>query len=208
MSAPSSSGRWPSGEAKVLSTTRIGRSPRAPRCACEPRGNGGDVDHAQVRVGRRLEPHDPGRVVQDAVESRLLVAGHGHVRRFDAHLAPHSLEIAECAAVDVVDAHDPLARSGKGGDGLGRCRSRRERQAEAGTLERRDRLLQPGTGRIAGAGVLPATARTADSILGECRGLVDGWRDGAGRRIGLGTGVHGERRPAASRARDRLLIFG
>jgi hypothetical protein len=193
MSAPSSSGRWPSGEAKVLSTTRMGRSPRAPRWSARRSRDGGDVDHLQVRVGRRLEPDQPRALVERLVEGRAGIGRQVVIARLDARLAHDPLEVAIGAAVDVVGADDALAGQGQRGDYLGGGRAAGEGQSVARALERRDRSLEPRSRGVARARVLPPAARPADGLLGVGRRLVDRRRDGAGQLVGRHAGVDGER---------------
>ena len=104
MSAPSSSGRWRYGVAKVLSTTTT-----AP-AACAASATARDVDDAQQRVRRRLEPDEPRALVdrlgdrRPSVDELEVVA----LRRVDL------VEEAVGAAVDVVHRDNVVARERRG----------------------------------------------------------------------------------------------
>ena len=106
MSAPSSSGCWSSGVAKVLSTTT--RAPASWPAADEAL----DVGDLEGRVGRRLDPED-GRVV----ERRDHRVGVGDVdeRRLDPATGLEVAELADAAEVGVPRRDDQrvLARRGR-----------------------------------------------------------------------------------------------
>ena len=60
MSAPRVSGRWMAGDANVLSTTIERLAPAGRGALADDRDGGRDVDELEVRVGRALEPDQPG----------------------------------------------------------------------------------------------------------------------------------------------------
>ena len=152
-----------------------------------------DVDDAQVRIGRRLQPDDARRRVEDVVQHCGLVTGECDVLGRNAHFVQHALEVTERSAVHVVDAHDRLSRFGQARDDLSGRGAGREGEAVWRALQRCDRRLESGARRIASACVLPASARPSDTLLGERCGLVDRWRDSPGQLVGSSARVDGDR---------------
>ena len=116
MSAPSSSGRWSAGDAKVLSTTTSGGA--WPACAARSRmvaADARDVGDLEQRVRRRLEPHE-ARPGGQALPQGVLARREVDVARRPAARGPvHALEVAVRAAVDVVADDDLVARRRRAG---------------------------------------------------------------------------------------------
>ena len=151
-----------------------------------------DVHQLEMRIGRALEPDQPGPLRQRLPE-RVLARGEIDVPGVHALAPVHPLEVAERAAVDVVADHDLVARPGQVGDRGGRRRPRGEGDPGRAALEPRDGPLQAFAGRVLRAGVLVPAPRPRDAVLGEGGGLVDRRRDRAGQLVGLGAGMDGQR---------------
>ena len=164
MSAPSSSGRWRYGVAKVLSTTTTA-----------PAGVGGvgdraDVDDVQQRVRRGLEP-DEARALVDRL-------GDAVVRGELELVALRLVDLREepvGAAVDVVDGDDPLARRDEVHQRRRRAHAGREREAVLGALQRGEAGLERAARRVRGARVVVALV-LADRLLRRR------WRSGRSAR--------------------------
>ena len=193
MSAPSASGRWASGVAKVLSTTSRGRSPFGASVSRERPGDGSQVDDLEVRVGGRLDPDHPRPIGQAGGQRGHRVRRQVDVGGRDAVALRHAFEVAVGAAVDVVAAQDRLARRGELRDDRRRRGSAGEGQAVAPALELGHGALEARTRRVLGPCVFPAPARLSDAVLRIGAGLVDRRRDGAGQLVGLLAGMHRQR---------------
>ena len=155
-------------------------------------GDGADVDDLEQRVRRRLDPHHARRpLARERGRDRVEI---GQVDRIglDPVAAPDLVGQAPRAAVDVVAHEQPVARIEQEADALGRRQARREREPVGAVLERRDRLLERGARRVAGAPVLVAAAQPADAVLLERGAHLDGGHHRAGLRVGLGARVDGE----------------
>ena len=204
MSAPSSSGRCASGDAKVLSTTTMGGSPPGPGFACARAATAAmSTNFSSGLLGVSIQTIRV-RGVRAAVEGRQRVGAEVGVAGVDAGRAEHPLEEPVGAAVDVVADDDLFARQHQRGDGRGSRSPAGVGKPVCPTFKDRSRPLQPGTRGVAGAGISPAVVGPADAIvLGECAGLVDGWRHGTGERVGLCAGMDrkGPRAPGRGRAR-------
>ena len=207
MSAPSSSGCWRYGVANVLSTTRIAPTSCAASAAARmsttfSSGFDGDLDPDDARVVVEMVAQVREVLRRDVVEQVAL--GLVHLRR-------HAVD----AAVDVGDQHDALSRVDEMHERRRRAEPRRERDAVVGVLERGERLLERGAGRVRDARVVVALV-LADGVLDVGRRLVDRRDDRAGRRIRLlplvdraGLEVHARKstnaRPARRRGRGRAV---
>ena len=153
-SAPSSSGRWPSGVAVVLSTATI--APRRVRRA----GDGGDVADVEQRVAGRLQEHQPD-AVQAAAGGHRLDLRRRHVVDPDAE--PLQLVAGQQPGrVVAVRRQDDAVAGADAGEhgGADRGHPGGEGQAAA-AVERADRGLEVAQRRVLGArvGVGAAGAR-------------------------------------------------
>ncbi len=130
-STPSASGCWLIGLAKVLSIT----DSDAARAA--GLGDPPDVDAAQRRVDRRLEPDQPGAVGDDALEAGELVE-RDEPRR-DAEARKQIVQQVQRAAVDrrAADAPRRPLSSMRHQDRRRRAHAGREQQRRLGAIERR-----------------------------------------------------------------------
>ena len=150
-----------------------------------------DVGDGQQRVGRGLDPDDPGLPGADGGANRVDVADvRGTVLEPPAPL--DLVEEPEGAAVRVVGDHRVVTRLGEpaqdrvlGGEAAG------EREAPLPLLECREGTLERGAGRVGGAAVLVATAEPPDAVLLVGAGRVDGRDHRAGGGVGLVAGVDG-----------------
>ena len=182
MSAPSSSGCCSAGEAKVLSTNTF-MFDDAASCAIAPMSA-----MRQQRVGGRLDPDQPG--LRGDRRAHGVEVGQRDGGVVDAPLREHLVDQPEGSAVGVVGHDDVVTRPQQRAQrAVGGGHARAERPAVGGLLDRGQRRLQGGAGRIAGAGVLVAAAQSADAVLGERRAGVDRRVDGAGAGIGTETRV-------------------
>ena len=100
--------------------------------------------------------------------------------------------------VEIIAADDALARPDEAQQGIDGGHARRKRQGETAALQRRQRLLQRGTGRVGGAGVVVA-AVLVHRRLGVGGRLVDGRHNRARSRVGFDAGMDGEGGEAISR---------
>ena len=176
-SAPSSSGCWRYGVAKVLSTARI-----APTL-CAASAAAPDVDDVQQRVRRRLDPDHRHVLVEVIGEVLVELVGRDvgeavALRLVD--LRGHAVD----AAVDVGDQDDALARIDEVHQRRRRAEPRREREPVRGAFEARERGLERRAGRVRDARVVVALV-DADRLLHVRRRLVDRRDRGARRGIGL-----------------------
>ena len=156
-------------------------------------GDRRDVDDAEQRVGRRLDPHDLRDAGADRGGERVDVVtrGRGEVE------PPRCLDLVEQpvgAAVRITRDDGVVAGHAQGAqDGVLRGQPGRERQPAPPALDRGQALLERGARGVGAAAVLVATAQPAHAVLLVGRRLEDRGYDGAGGRIGLLTGVDGER---------------
>ena len=163
------------------------------------RGDGLDVEAAQQRVGRRLQPHQPGVGGPVARRARRRRAGR---RPSTRSVRVHLGDQPERAAVGVVAEQHPIAGREQaqhvvlGGEPAG------EGQPVAGALERGDARLERGAGGVAAARVLEALV-AADAVLGERRAQRDRGDHRAGRRVGRLAGVDGAGLEAPARSARR-----
>ena len=176
-SAPSASGCWRYGVAKVLSTTTSAPT-RVRRL-----GRGGDVDDVERRVRRRLEPDELRPLVEVLGEP-----GRDLLRREEREAIPlrlvHLREHAVDAAVHVVHGDDVIARREQVHERRHRTEPGGERASVRGALERGDALLERRPRRVRDPRVVVALV-DADRVLHVRRGLVDRRRDRARRRVRL-----------------------
>ena len=147
-SAPSASGCWRYGEAKVLSTTSSAPASWATL------GERRDVGDAEQRVGRRLDPDHlglrPGRIAARTA-STSATGGEGVLE------APGPRDLVEepvGAAVRVVGDDDVVAgRAAARAAGCPRRPGRRRtRSPRLAALERGEALLERGAGRVGASG--------------------------------------------------------
>ncbi len=150
------------------------------------------IDDAQRRVGRRLEPEQVGPVFRHRPFERFRV-GKIHeadlvARRGRAHIGKQAVD----AAVKVVMGEDGRP----GGQGFEQGRRRRQAARED---EGRFRAFQIGeaelqgiAGRVAAAGVVEALA-APDALLHVGRGVIDGRDHRAGERVRLLPDMDGAR---------------
>ena len=134
MSAPSSSGRWKYGDAKVLST--MSSAPRAMRDL----GHGGDVGDAHQRIGRRLDEHRARRR-RHRVGDALRIARVDVAER-QPEVLEDLVEQAERSAVHVLAADDVIAGAEQLHDRVEAPHAARERESVTPVLERRDVSLE------------------------------------------------------------------
>ena len=175
MSAPSSSGRWIQGVAKVLSTTT--RIPR-PRAAATTAAMSTSFSSGFVGVSiqiMRVFGADRGR---GGLRVREVGEGEVEVRRAPAH----ALEQAEAAAVEVVHRDHVVAGVEQLEQRRGRRHARREGEAAGAALEVGDAALVGHARRVLRARVLVALVH-AGTRLGVGRGRVDRRHHRAGRRV-------------------------
>ena len=175
MSAPSSSGCCRYGVAKVLSTTTSAPTACAASAAAAMSitfrsGFVGDLQpddaRALVEVLGETGPDLLGRKVGEAIALRLV------------DLREHAVD----AAVDVVHAHDVLARVDQVHDRRGRAKAGREGEPVIGVLQRREAGLERRPRRVARARVVVALV-LPHRVLNVGRRLVDGRRHGARSRV-------------------------
>lgn len=152
--------------------------------------NGADIDEAESRVGRALDPDEAGLVVDVLADVDLNLGGEGDL---DAVGLGDLGEVAMGAAIDVGDGDDVAASSQALQDGGRGCAARGEGQGVAGMLEGSDSRLEVGAVGVGGARILVLADRLADGRLGEGRGEGDGLDDGAGVRVVGRAGMDGER---------------
>ena len=178
MSAPSVSGCCSAGEAKVLSTNTF--APAAGAISDDR----GDVGDRQQRVGRRLDPDQPG-AAGDRRAHRVEV-GQRHRRVLDTPLPEHLVDQPEGAAVGVVGDDDVVAGAQhRAQRAVGGGHAGAERPAEACRPRPRP-APSPAPTRVG----LPVrayskpAAQTADAVLGEGAAGVDRGVDGAGGGVG------------------------
>ena len=179
-SAPSSSGRWLTGVANVLSTATIAPPPAS--------HDARDVDDVQQRVGRRLDPDQPRLVAHrggDGVEVGLVDEGVAQ--------APARQDLVDepvRAAVEVVRQHDVVARRADRGETAWVAAMPRGERRGVAALE-----LASACSSACGSGWRPARTRSSRRSrrprLGVGRGLVDRRDDRAVVRVGLEAGVDG-----------------
>jgi hypothetical protein len=169
-------------------------------------GHHRDVRHLQERVGRRLEPDQPGSLVEGGGQDAGPTGGEVHVPRDDAALPGDLLEEPVRAAVHIIPDDDLLARLGQLGQRRGRRRTGRERDPERAALQVGDRALQPLAGRVLGARVLVATPRPAHPELRIRRGLVDRRADSPRQRIRLAARMDRPRREGITRLLGRHAV--
>ena len=118
--------------------------------------------------------------------------GQRHGGVVDTPLREHLVDQPERSAVGVVGHDDVVAGpQHRPQRAVGGGHPRTERPPERGLLDRGQRRLERGAGRVAGAGVLEPAAQPADAVLGERRTGVDRRVDGAGLRVGPEPGVDG-----------------
>lgn len=152
--------------------------------------DGADIDEAESRVGRALDPDEAGLVVDVLADVDLNLGGEGDL---DAVGLGDLGEVAMGAAIDVGDGDDMAAGGQALQDSGGGCAARGEGQGVAGMLEGSDSRLEVGPVGVGGARILILADRLADSRLGEGRGEGDGLDDGAGVRVVGRAGMDGER---------------
>ena len=163
--------------------------------------DGGDVDQLQQRIGRALEPDQPGAVLDGGFD--VLDARRVDEREAQADALEHAVEQAKRAAVDVVAGHDVVAGVEQvqqrvlGGHAAG------EGQAVAAAVERRQARFERRARRIGRARIVEALV-DADFGLGVGAGLVDRHDDRAGGRVGRLADVDRARGKALSTRR----VFG
>ena len=144
-------------------------------------GDGGDVDDLQQRVGRGLDPHQPGlRRDRGFERRRIREVDEAEVQR-RAALAD-ALEQPVAAAVQVVHRDDVVAAVQQFQQGRGRRQPGREREAAAAALQRRHAALVGEAGRVVGARILEALVH-ARAGLRVGAGRVDRRHHRAGGRI-------------------------
>jgi hypothetical protein len=110
------------------------------------RGDGGEVEATQQRVGRRLQ-HDQLRVRLERGR-HLRVVGHVDERRRHAELLVQGLQDAVRAAVQVVAGDDVVAAAQQVEHTVDRRHAAGEAEAEAPAFERGEVLLQRRAGRV------------------------------------------------------------
>lgn len=160
-------------------------------------GNGADVDEAEGRVTRGLDP-DEARVLVDVLRDVDLDLG--RERHLDAVGLCDLREIAVGAAVHIRDGDDVRACGQALEDGGRGSTAAGEGQRIARVLEGRHSSLEVIPVRVGGARVLVVAYGAADGGLGECGREGDGLDDGAGDRVMRGSGMDGEGAEAVNRS--------
>ena len=188
MSAPSVSGRWMYGLAKVLSTID------ADVLAMRDRAHALDVGDVEHRVGRRLDEQVLG-VRLDRRLDQLGLRG-VDIGEVEAELAAHLLEQPERAAVGVVADQHVIAGLEPRQQRVDRRHARRKRKRRGARFDRRDVALERHARRVLRAAVFEAGMRLAEAVLHVGRGLIDRRDDRARRGIGLLSGVNANRAEA------------
>ena len=152
------------------------------------RGDALEIDELEQRIGRRLDPDQPG-VRPDRRFDRSGV-GEVEIAHLEAHRAlAHALEQAARAAVEVIDRDDVRAVVEAFERGRNRRKAGREGEASTAAFEIGDAALERHARGILGAGVVVALVH-ARALLHVSRRGVDRHHDGAGGRIGLLPRVH------------------
>ncbi len=109
-----------------------------------------------------------------------------------SHSGEHLVDQPEGAAVGVVgDDHVVAGPQHRPQRAVGGGHAGTERPPEGALFDGRQRGLQRGPGRVAGARVFESAAQTADTVLGERAAGVDRGVDRPGRRVRPVAGVNG-----------------
>ena len=148
------------------------------------------IADAQVRIGRRLQPHQPRVRPQRGFDITQL--GRVCIRELEAIPFEHALEKTVRAAVHVASGHDVVARREQAQHRVGGGHARGKGQPMGTALQRCQAGLERGASGVAGARIL-VTAMTANTLLGEGRSLVDRRHQRAARGIWILPGVYGLR---------------
>ena len=192
-SAPRVSGCWRYGDAKVLSTT----SSAPASCAID--GERLDVADVEQRVGRRLDPDQPGLAGPDRGPHRVEVGDRGGVVPQPPRVRDLGEEPVGAAVRVVGDDHVVARPAQRPQQGVLGREPAGEREAALALLERGDVALERGAGGVGGAAVLVAAAQAADAVLLVGAGRVDRRDHRPGRRVGLVAGVDRTRLEAGLR---------
>ncbi len=130
--------------------------------------------------------HQMSRVVGTHRGAHRVQVGQRHRRVLHAPVREHPRDQPERAAVGVARQDHVIARAAQRAEQgvLGREPAGEGQPACAG-LQRGERVLQRGAGRVRAAAVLVAAAQATHAVLLVGRGLVDRDRDGARQRVRL-----------------------
>jgi hypothetical protein len=150
-----------------------------------------DVDAAQERVGRRLDPDDPRRRLQGTGDG--IEPGHVDERRAHLPLGEQVLEDVGGAVIDVVRRDDVVARLQALEDRRHRGKAGAERRRRGAALERGKRRLEAVAVRVVVARVDVAVRIAAVGVALESRRQMDRIDDRARRRVDAVPGVDGQR---------------
>jgi hypothetical protein len=155
-----------------------------------PPGDRGDtleIDELEQRIGRRLDPDQPG-VGPDRRFDRFRV-GEIEIAHLEPHRAlAHPLEQAARAAVEVIDRDDVRAVVEAFERGRNGRKAGREGESHTAAFEIGDAALERHARGILGARVVVALVHARTLLHVSGRG-VNRHHDGAGGRIGLLSGV-------------------
>jgi hypothetical protein len=153
-------------------------------------GDTSDIDDLQERVGRRLDP-DQLRGMRNCRRESLRRGILG-VARDEAPGLEHTLEQAECAAVEVGGRDHFVAGPQGRQHGRGRRQTRRESQGSLAPLQGRQARFEGRSCGVSAPGIL-ITLVPARCFLSEGGGRVDRDHGRPGRRVCILAGVDGPR---------------